>query len=151
MKQENWTPEPTDHDFPSAQAYLSLVMDERVAAATVSALRRGTPTTHRVNDVLRASRLALLPPTENEVAKNLKKVRKGIKLSPVLLVRGDPTVDRPLIIADGYHRVCAGYNLNPDEPVHCIIVDLATATPTQRSTATPAARTPARRKAASRR
>jgi len=76
--------------------------------------------------VLRASRLALLPATENEVAKNLKKVRKGIKLSPVLLVRGDPAVDRPLIVADGYHRVCAGYHLNPDAPVHCIVVDVAT-------------------------
>ena len=135
MRREHWAAAPADHDYPAAERYLGLVMDESAAAATVHAMRRTKAATQRVNDVLRASRLPLLAASEPEVAKNMKKVRKGMQLSPVLLVRGDPTIDRPLIIADGYHRVCASYQLDPDELVSCVLVDLATA-PATRSTAT---------------
>ena len=139
MRKENWAAAPEGKDFPAASSYLSLVMDPRTAAATVRAMRRTAMETRRVNDVLRASRLPLLPATEDEVAKNLKKVRKGVKLSPVLLVRGDPHVDRPLIIADGYHRICASYHLDPDAPVHCVVVDLPSA-PAARPAGAPRAR-----------
>jgi hypothetical protein len=68
-------------------------------------------------DILRASRLALLPADNHEVAKDLRKVKAGAKLSPVLLVRGTP-----LWVADGYHRVCASYNLDEDAEIPCRIV-----------------------------
>jgi disulfide oxidoreductase YuzD len=69
-------------------------------------------------DILRASNLPLLPKDNIHVKENLKKVNKGKKLSPILLVR-----DSKLIIADGYHRVCAIYYLSEDLEVPCRITD----------------------------
>ena len=71
-------------------------------------------------DILRASGLALLPPDNHEVTKDLNKVKAGTKLSPVLLVRGTP-----LWVADGYHRVCASYHLDEDALIPCRIVGRA--------------------------
>ena len=56
---------------------------------------------------------------------DLKKVKDGKKLSPVLLVRGQLTSDVPLTIADGYHRVCASWHLDEDADIPCRIVDAA--------------------------
>jgi hypothetical protein len=42
------------------------------------------------------------------VRKDLAKVKKGEKLSPVLLLRGSLTSSVPLTVADGYHRICVG-------------------------------------------
>jgi hypothetical protein len=53
------------------------------------------------------------------VATDLKKIRKGRELSPVLLVRGDLVADRPLQIADGYHRVCASYHVDENTDIPC--------------------------------
>jgi hypothetical protein len=87
------------------------------------------PTVHQhAKDILRAARLRLLPADDPEVAKDLKKVRKGTALSPVLLVRGDFVTGRLLQIADGYHRVCASYHVDEDTDIPCRIVDLPAAT-----------------------
>ena len=42
---------------------------------------------------------------------------------PVLLVGGDLHTDRPLHIADGYHRVCASYHLDENTEIPCRLVD----------------------------
>ena len=76
-----------------------------------------------MKDILRAARLPLLPADDPEVAKDLKKVAKGIALSPVLLIRGDFESGRPLEIADGYHRVCASYHHGENVAVPCRLVD----------------------------
>jgi disulfide oxidoreductase YuzD len=52
------------------------------------------------------------------VAHNIQKAKKGEKLSPILLVR-----DKKLVIADGYHRMCAIYFLSEDLEVPCKLVD----------------------------
>jgi hypothetical protein len=43
------------------------------------------------------------------VAHNLQKIADGKALSPVLLVRGDASRGIALIVADGYHRICASW------------------------------------------
>jgi disulfide oxidoreductase YuzD len=60
----------------------------------------------------------MLPESNIHVKANIKKVKKGGKLSPLLLVRGNDK----LIIADGYHRACAIYFLSEDLVVPCRIV-----------------------------
>jgi hypothetical protein len=80
--------------------------------------------TFLVKDLLRASRLLLLPTENYHVKKDLKKAKQGILLSPVLLVRRDVDGDRPLIIADGYHRICASYYLDEDAAVLAHLVTL---------------------------
>jgi hypothetical protein len=54
-----------------------------------------------------------------EVAKDLRRAARGEALSPVLLVRGAA----PLVVADGYHRICASYHFAEDADVLCRLVD----------------------------
>jgi hypothetical protein len=116
-----WSPEPEAHDYPAAVAYLSLITDPATAESLAGELANQPIVFHKAKDILRAARLPLLPSDDPYVAKDLKRVRRGKQLSPVLLVRG--TLDgTPLQIADGYHRVCASYHLREDTDVSAQIV-----------------------------
>lgn len=121
---ENWKQEPEDHDFPAAGDYLSLVLPEADAASIVDALRRASLVTRKAKDLIRASSLPLLPADNPHVAKDLRRVAKGERLSPVLLVRGRAADGVALIVADGYHRICASYHLDEDADIPCRIADL---------------------------
>ncbi len=103
---------------PQLEAYLSLTFSEPVAAAIVEALRGAVTTRRKAKDLLRAARLELLPKDDPEVAKDMKKVASGDALSPVLLVRG-----APLVVADGYHRICASHHSSEDAEIACRLVD----------------------------
>ena len=120
---ENWKELPDDHDYPAAEAYLSLLMPPAKAKQLVGRLRTAPIVRRKAKDLLRSSRLAVLPPENFHVARDLKKVKDGKKLSPVLLVRGQLTSHIPLTVADGYHRVCASYHLDEDADIPCRIVD----------------------------
>lgn len=119
-KTETWKTEPEAQDFPAAGDYLSLVVRADEAAALVEHLRSAETVTRKAKDLLRASGLELLPRDNPHVAGDLRKVAKGKPLSPVLLVRGDAS---PLLIADGYHRICASWYLGEDQDIPCRIVD----------------------------
>jgi hypothetical protein len=120
---EHWKDEPDDHDYPAARDYLSLVMTEQEAEAAVEALRHSAITRRKAKDLLRASRLALLPPENPHVAIDLEKVRQGDLLSPLLLIRGNARGDVPLTVADGYHRICASYHIDENADIPCRIAD----------------------------
>ena len=124
MAKEHWKTRPDDHDFPAAADYLSLVLRAPEVKAAVAALRRAPLVHRKAKDLLRASQLALLPADNVHVAGDLRKVRKGLLLSPVLLVRGDLAGVRPLTVADGYHRICASHHIAEDADIPCRIVDL---------------------------
>ncbi|GAB3157742.1 hypothetical protein GCM10027258_67240 [Amycolatopsis stemonae] len=117
---EHWKDEPDEHDYPAAYDYLTLVTDEAAAGRLVDALKAATLTHRKAKDILRASGLALLPADNPHVAKDLGKVKDGRALSPVLLVRGD--THQGLIVADGYHRVCASYHLDENADIPCKLV-----------------------------
>lgn len=119
-----WLDAPEDHDYPAAANYLSLLASEHSVAAIVAALKAAPAQTFAAKDILRASRLPLLGVDNAHVASDLAKVKAGTKLSPVLLVRGDLAGDRPLQIADGYHRVCTGYHLDENCQVPVRIVGM---------------------------
>lgn len=121
---ERWNHTPAAHDFEAAADYLSLLFDEVTVRGVVRRLRTATMTTKKAKDLLRASRLDLLPADDFELLKDLKKVKKGERLSPVLLVRGGLEGNRPLIVADGYHRICASYHLDEDADIPCRLADL---------------------------
>jgi hypothetical protein len=109
MTEVKWLPKPEKHDFQAAEDYLSLVMTPKDAAAYRDKLAASADQIiHRkAKDILRASQLTLLGQDNKHVADDLKKITAGTSLSPILLVRGGDT--HPLIVADGYHRVCASY------------------------------------------
>ncbi|MGD0699723.1 MAG: hypothetical protein ABSA02_07565 [Trebonia sp.] len=117
MASEHWKDEPEAQDFPAAKSYLSLLIGLKAAGRLVKSLRKAQAVQQfAAKDILRAAGLPLLPADDSEVAADLEKIRKGIKLSPVLLVQGTP-----LWVADGYHRVCTSYHLDEKEPVPCRI------------------------------
>lgn len=107
-----WKHEPDEHDYPAAAAYLSLIGEQDLVDDLVAQLRAAPVVTGKAKDLLRSSALDLLPADNKHVSKDLHKVSQGVKLSPVLLVRGDARRGLPLQVADGYHRVCASYHLD---------------------------------------
>jgi hypothetical protein len=120
---EHWQEEPDEHDYPAAAAYLSLIHTTEGVRRLVLALKKAAVERRLAKDLLRASALPLLPVDNAHVASDLAKVKNGVKLSPVLLVRGDATRGIPLTIADGYHRVCASYHLDENAAIPCHLVD----------------------------
>jgi len=117
-----WLPRPENHDYQAAEDYLSLIMSPKKAADCRQQLSaaQGNITHHKAKDILRASQLALLDQTNKHVAADLLKVSSGQSLSPILLLRGDDS--HPLIVADGYHRVCASYWLDENTDIPCILI-----------------------------
>jgi hypothetical protein len=112
---EHWKQKPEAQDFPAAESFLSLLVGAGAAAKLAKALRKQGSLEHfAAKDILRAANLPLLSPQDPEVVEDLKKVKLGGRLSPVLIVRG-----APLWVADGYHRICASYHLNEKVLVPC--------------------------------
>jgi hypothetical protein len=118
QREPTWLPEPEDHDYPAAQDFLSLLMSLTKAEALTNLLRLVDMSEFKAKDILRASKEPRLDEANAHVRKNLRKIEQGKPLSPILLVRTDN--DR-LVIADGYHRVCAVYLLNEDATIPCKI------------------------------
>lgn len=118
MANEHWKHEPEAQDFPAAESYLSLIVSGPAAAKLVKRLRKKNALRHyAAKDLLRAANLPLLSTDDSEVVADIDKVNAGVKLSPVLLVRGIP-----LWVVDGYHRICASYHLDEKTEVPCRIV-----------------------------
>ena len=117
-----WLPKPEKHDFQAAEDYLSLIMAPKRAAEYRRKLAAAKDDiTHRqAKDILRASQLALLAQDNKHVASDLRKAASGTPLSPILLLRGNDA--HPLIVADGYHRVCASYWLDENTDIPCVLV-----------------------------
>jgi hypothetical protein len=115
-----WLPEVAQGNFTAAQSYLSLLHDEPQAAALVARLRAAPPARFKAKDIFRASRLSLLGVSNSHVEKDRAKIRAGQALSPILLVRGGK--GGRVVVADGYHRLCAVYGVDEDAWIPCRIV-----------------------------
>ena len=117
-----WGEEPDEHDYPAAADYLALIASDAQISEIVAALKKAPIVHKKAKDLLRASRLALLPADNPHVRVDLKKIKKDKPLSPILVVRGQLNTGVALQIADGYHRVCASYytDENTDIPVRIV-------------------------------
>ena len=115
-----WLSEPEEHDYPAAESYLCLLYDEARARQHVETLRRVPVSTFKAKDIFRASGLSLLGTSNAHVAKDHQRIHSGHALSPLLLLR-DATHGK-VIIADGYHRLCAVYSYDEDAVIPCKIV-----------------------------
>jgi hypothetical protein len=119
-----WSARPSAGDFAAARRYLTLVFPDPQPARLTRALQTARGVTHVAKDLLRASALPLLEEDELHVARDLHRIHKGKALSPVLLVQGDLTHARALVVADGYHRICAVCYFDEDAPIACRMVAL---------------------------
>jgi hypothetical protein len=115
-----WLKQPEEHDYPAAESYLRLLYDNRSAAASVKRLRRAPIVSFKAKDLFRASGLSLLGVSNSHVRKDQAGIQSGQALSPLLLVRIDN--HSKVIIADGYHRLCAVYSFDEDALIPCKIV-----------------------------
>jgi len=115
-----WLDEPEAHDYPAAASYLTLLRDAKVVKALVKELQRAAVVEFKAKDIFRASQLSLLGVSNSHVEKDRQKISAGEKLSPLLLVR-DPANGK-LVIADGYHRLCAIYSVHEDAIIPCKII-----------------------------
>jgi len=115
-----WLREPEEHDYAAARSYLSLTFDGVRAGRYVRRLARSSVTEFKAKDIFRASALSLLGISNAHVERDRRKIRSGTQLSPLLLVRD--TIHGKVIIADGYHRLCAVYGYDEDAMIPCKIV-----------------------------
>ena len=117
-----WGETPDEHDYPAAADYLALLAPAAQISEIVAALKQAPIVHKKAKDLLRASCLALLPKDDPHVQRDLKKIKKGTALSPILVVRGELNTGVAMQIADGYHRVCASYytDENTDIPVRVV-------------------------------
>jgi hypothetical protein len=115
-----WLPQPEAQDYPAARSYLSLIFAKRAVDEYVKRLQRAPISEFKAKDIFRASGLSLLGVSNAHVEKDQQKIAAGKGLAPLLLVR-DP-VHGKVIIADGYHRLCATYTHDEDAIIPCKIV-----------------------------
>lgn len=115
-----WLSEPEEKDYPAAESYLRLICDEQEVGTIVAKLRGAPMTNFKAKDIFRASGLSLLGVSNSHVEKDREKIKEGKGVSPILLVRD--AKNGKVIIADGYHRMCAVYAVNEDACIQCKIV-----------------------------
>ena len=115
-----WLAEPEEHDYPAALSYLKLSYPAKTAKQLVSKLEGARVSEFKAKDIFRCSGLSLLGISNSHVEKDQRKIATGTALAPLLLVR-DPARGA-VIIADGYHRLCAVYSHDEDAVIPCKIV-----------------------------
>ena len=118
-RKPNWLDIPPDANYAAAASYLSLSFPPKRAKSAVKELKRGSVVQYQAKDIFRASSLSLLGVSDKHVERDLKKIRAGKPLSPLLLVRV-PELAK-VVVGDGYHRLCAVYLINEDAVVPCKI------------------------------
>jgi hypothetical protein len=116
----SWLAAPEEHDYPAAASYLQLIYADAKVATLVAALRAAPVSTFAAKDIFRASELSLLGVSNSHVENDSRKIAAGSRLSPLLLVR-DEARGR-VVIADGYHRLCAVYAGDEDAVIPCKLV-----------------------------
>ena len=115
-----WLPRPEDRDYPAASSYLTLLYADAETERIVEKLKKAPAAQFAAKDIFRASGLSLMGVSNRHVEKDRKKIASGEALSPLLLVRANAN-DR-VVIADGYHRLCAVYSFDEDALIPCRIV-----------------------------
>jgi hypothetical protein len=114
-----WMDAPEPADYEAALSFLSLIYSPSESQSLVRSLRSQPPLERAAKDLLRAAGLPLLPKEESKVREDLKRISKGKPLAPVILVTGDMSAGIPLIVADGYHRICAACHFDEEATVQC--------------------------------
>lgn len=120
-----WKDEPEDDDYSAAWNFLSLLCPDADCKKILRAPNKAEAVERAAKDLLRASDLPLLSREDAQVDADLQKLHKGKPLAPVLLVRGNFRSAVPLLIADGYHRICAVWYFDEKAKVACRLASMA--------------------------
>ena len=112
-----WQDDAPPSDYEAAGHYLSLVDVQKNIDKALADLKAGAIVEYKATDLLRAAQLAVPKADDRPTREQIKKIKRGEPVSPVLLVRV-PALKK-VIVADGFHRVCAAYRIDPDVVLHC--------------------------------
>lgn len=115
-----WLDEPAENNYPAALSYLTLLYEEDAAKDLVDALRKARTVEFKSKDIFRASQLPLLGISNTQIKKNNHAIKHRKDLSPILLVRDKAR--GKVIVADGYHRLCAVYHFHEEAMIPCRVV-----------------------------
>ena len=115
-----WLEEPIAHDYEAAEQYLQLLFDPEKARELSDKLRQAPMAEYAAKDILRASGTSILYIEAFDWSKHEKSLSDGKPLAPILLVR--QSNNGPLIVADGFHRLCALFANDQEIKVPCKIV-----------------------------
>ncbi len=114
-----WRSKPEKHDYPAAASYLSLTLGQQAAENAAMELESAEMSEFAAKDIFRASMLSLLGVSNSHVESDRAKIIQGEKLSPLLLFRDKR--NGKVVIADGYHRLCAVYTFDENAMIPCKI------------------------------
>ena len=114
-----WLSQPEAHDYPAALSYLTLIYDKKTATRFVNKLKGASMSEFKAKDIFRASGLSLLGVSNSHVKTDQMKIKSGGGVSPLLLIRDSD--NGKVVIADGYHRMCAVYSFDEDAVIPCKI------------------------------
>lgn len=114
-----WLRDVEEHDYVAAESYLNLIYRKKDVTRMVARLKDTSVVRFKAKDIFRASRLSLLGVSNSHVEKDRKKIRAGQSLSPLLLLRDE--LHGNVVIADGYHRLCAIYGFDEDAWIYARI------------------------------
>jgi len=110
-----WLKKPKKKVYPAARAYLSLTFGPSMAARLVKRLKRAKVRSIPARDILRASHTPMAEVQTFDCMRQNKEIKKHRPLSPILLVCG--THGGTMVIADGFHRLCAAFANDQDASV----------------------------------
>jgi hypothetical protein len=115
-----WLPEPAEDTYQSAQTFLELMFRPKKARRWVKRLKKAGISQYAAKDILRASGTPMATIKAFDWKRQQEQIAHGDALSPILLIRQDD--GGPLIIADGFHRMCALFATDQEVSVPCKIV-----------------------------
>ena len=115
-----WLPEPADKDYDAAQSFLQLLYNSKKARRWAKELKAKEITEYTAKDIPRASGTPMSEVQAFDWSKQQKEINEGKPLSPILIVKQDN--GGHLIIADGFHRLCALFTNDQEVKVPCKIV-----------------------------
>ena len=120
IKDVEWLPDVEEHNYPAAESYLRILYSEDRVAEMMARFRSVAIVQFKAKDIFRASQLSLLGVSNLHVENDREKIQKKKSLSPLLLLRDEQ--NGKVVIADGYHRLCAIYEFNEDAWILCKII-----------------------------
>ncbi|GAC1427350.1 MAG: hypothetical protein NVSMB6_27540 [Burkholderiaceae bacterium] len=119
-KAVQWLDAPTDKDYAASETYLQLLYGPKKARRWAKALKGADVQKFSAKDILRASATPISEVQAFDWVKQEKEIQDGTALAPILLVRQEN--GGHLIIADGFHRLCAVFCRDQEASIPCKLV-----------------------------
>jgi hypothetical protein len=115
-----WLPEPANDTYEAAKTFLNLLYKTKKFRRWVKRLKKAEISKYAAKDILRASCIPITTIRAFDWKKQQEQIAQGDPLSPILLIRQND--GGPLVIADGFHRMCALFSTDQEVSVPCKIV-----------------------------